>query len=73
MLIEDSLLRVIDSDQRRRNGNVCKLEPTHEIVFSNLDYKKLKSNTLQSKLIRLQTETVELVPFSGTGKVILTL
>ena len=32
------LLRVIDSKQRLKNG-VCELEPTHRIVFSNLDYK----------------------------------
>ena len=34
------LLRVIDSKQRLKNGSVCELEPTHRIVFSNLDYKK---------------------------------
>ena len=33
------LLRVIDSKQRLKNGSVCELEPTHRIVFSNLDYK----------------------------------
>ena len=41
------LLRVIDSKQRPKNGSVCELEPTHRIVFSNLDYKKLLSNTIQ--------------------------
>ena len=34
------LLRVIDSKQRLKNGSVCELEPTHRIVFTNLDYKK---------------------------------
>ena len=67
------LLRVIDSKQRLKNGSVCELEPTHRIVFSNLDYKKLLSNTIQSISIELRTETGQLVPFSGTGKVILTL
>ena len=65
------LLRVIDSKQRLKNGSVCELEPTR-IVFSNLDYKKLLSNTIQSISIKLRTETGELVPFSGTDKVILT-
>ena len=32
-------LRVIDSKQCLKNGSVCELEPTHRIVFSNLDYK----------------------------------
>ena len=44
-----------------------------EKIFSNLDYKKLLSNTIQSISIELRTETGQLVPFSGTGKVILTL
>ena len=67
------LLRVIDSKQRLKNGSVCEVEPTHRIVFSNLDYKKLLTNTIQSIPIELRTETGDLVPFSGTGKVLLTL
>ena len=67
------LLRVIDSNHRLKNGSVCELEPTHRIVFTNLDYKKLLSNTIQSISIELRTEKEKLVPFSGTGKVILTL
>ena len=67
------LLRVIDSKQRLKNGSVCELESTHRIVFSNLDYKKLLSNTIQPIQIELRTETGQLVPFSGAGKVILTL
>ena len=67
------LLRVIDSKQRLKNGSVCELEPTHRIVFTNLDYKKLLTNTIQSISIELRTETGQLVHFSGTGKVILTL
>ena len=67
------LLRVIDSKQRLKNGSVCEFEPTHRIVFfSNLDYKKLLSNTIQSISIELRSQTGLLVPFSGTGKVILT-
>ena len=67
------LLRVIDLKQRLKNGSVCELEPTHRIVFTNLDYKKLFSNTIQSISIELRTETGQLVPFSRTGKVTLTL
>ena len=67
------MLRVIDSKQRLKNSSVCELEPTQRTVFSNLDYKNLLSNTIQSISIELRTETEELVPFSGTGKVILTL
>ena len=67
------LLRVIDSKQRLKNGSVCELEPTHRIVFKTLDYKKLLSNTIEPKSIELRTLTGQFVPFSGTGKVILTL
>ena len=67
------LLRVIDSKQRLKNGSVYELEPTHRIVFTNLDYKKLLTNTIQSISIELRTETGQLIPFSGTGKVILKL
>ena len=67
------LLRVIDSKQRLKKGSVCEFEPTHRIVFSNLDYKKLLSKTMQSISIELRTETGQLVPFSGASKVILTL
>ena len=36
------LLRAIDSKQHLKNGGVCELEPTHRIVFRNLDYMKLR-------------------------------
>ena len=62
------LLRVIDSKQRLKNGSVCELEPTHWIVFTNLEYKKLVPNTIQSISIELRTETGQLVPFSGLVK-----
>ena len=67
------LIRVIDSKQRLKNGSTCEIEPTHRIVFSNLEYKKLLSKNFQSIDIQLRTETGKLVPFPGTGKVILTL
>ena len=63
----------MDSKQRLKNGSVCELEPTHRIVFTNSDYKKLLTNTIQSISIELRMETGQLVPFSGTGKVFLTL
>ena len=61
-------LRVIDSKKRLKNGSICELEPTHRIVFTNLDYKKLLTITLQSISIELRTETGQLILFSGTGK-----
>ena len=51
------LLRVIDSKRRLKNGSVYKFEPTPNSFFSNLDYKKLLSNTIQSISIELRAET----------------
>ena len=67
------LIRIIDSKQRLKNGSLCEIEPTHRIVFSNLEYKKLLSNNSQCIEVQLRTETGKFVPFTGTGKVILTL
>ena len=66
-------IRVIDSKQRLKNGSPCEIEPTPRIVFSNLEYKKLLSKNFQSIEIQLRIETGQLVPFAGTGKVILTV
>ena len=68
------LLRVIDTNRRVNNGNVCPIEPNHRKVFSNLDYKKLLVNNIQSIGVNLPTETGRLVPFAGRGgKIVLTL
>ena len=46
---------------------VCRIEPNHRKVFSNLDYKKLLVNDIQSIAVNLRTETGRLVPFAGGG------
>ena len=35
-----SMLRVIDTNRRVKNGYTCSIEPNHREVFNNLDYKK---------------------------------
>ena len=68
------LLRVIDTNRRVKNGYACSIEPNHRKVFSNLDYKKLLVNNIQSIAVNLRTETGRLVPFAGGGgKIVLTL
>ena len=67
------LLRVIDSNRRIKNGSACSIEPNHRKNFTNLDYKKLFTSSVQSISVQLRTETGRLVPFAGTGKVVLTL
>ena len=68
-----TLLRIIESNRRIKNGSACSIEPNHRKNFTNLDYKKLFTSSVQSKLVQLRTETGRLVPFAGTGKVVLTL
>ena len=67
------LLHVIDSNRRINNGSACSIEPNHRKNFTNLDYKKLFTSSVQSISVQLRTETGRLVPFAGTGKVVLTL
>ena len=68
------LLGVIDANRRMKNGYACSIEPNHRKVFSNLDYKKLLVNNIQSIAVDLRTEIGRLVPFAGEGgKVDLTL
>ena len=67
------LLRIIDTKRRLKNGKIGIVEPSHRIVFSNLDYKKLLTKSIQCFAVQLRSETVNLVPFAGTGKIILTL
>ena len=47
------LIRVIDSNQRLKNGSLCEVEPTHREVFGNLEYKKLLSNNFQCIEVQL--------------------
>ena len=71
---KEPLLRVIDTNRRVKNGYACSNESNHRKSFSNLDYKKLLVNNIQSIAVNLQTETGRLVPFAGEGgKIVLTL
>ena len=66
-------IRVIDSKQRLKNGSLCNIAPTHRIVFSNLEYEKVLSNSFHCFEVQLRPENGKLVPFTGTEKVILSL
>ena len=61
------LLRDIDTNRRVKIGYVCSIEPNRRKVFSNLDYKKLLVNNIQSIAVNLRTEAGRLVPFAGGG------
>ena len=68
------LLRNIETNRRVKNGYACSIEPNHRKNFSNLDYKKLLVNNIQSTAVNIRKETGRLVPFAGGGgKVMLTV
>ena len=67
------LIRVIDPKQRLKNDSPFENEPTNRTVVINFEYKKLLSKNFLSIGVQLRTETGRLVPFTGTGKVILAL
>ena len=67
------LLRVIDSNRHIKNGSACNSEPNQRKNFSCLDYKNLVTSVVQSISVQLRAETGRLVPFAGTGIVVLTL
>ena len=67
------LLPAINSKKTYEKRLCVRTGTNTSIFFSNLDYKKLLSNTIQSISIELRTETKRMVPFLGTGKVISTL
>ena len=52
------LLRVIDTNRRVKNGNVCQIKPNHRKVFSKIDYKKLLVIYIQSIGVNLRTKLV---------------
>ena len=54
------LLRVIDTNRRVKNGYACSIEPNHRKVFSNLDYKKLLVNNIQSIAVNYEQKPVDL-------------
>ena len=51
------LLRILDTKKRLKNGNIGIVEPSHRIVFSNLDYKKLLTKSIQCIAVQLRSET----------------
>ena len=67
------ILKIIDTERQLKNGSLVSTVPIQKKGFSNLDYKPLLSNNIQNIKIELRTETGKLVPFAGSGKVIINL
>ena len=68
-----TILKIIESERRLRNGSLNTVAPVHHKTFPNLDYKRLLSNNIQSIKVELRSETGKLIPFTGIGKVVVSL
>ena len=64
------VIKIIESERRLRNGRINTVTPIHHKSYTNLDYKPILSNNIKNIQVELKNETGKLVPFTGTGKVI---
>ena len=67
------ILKIIESERRLRNGSLNTVAPIHHKTYTNLEYKRLLSNNIQSIKVELRSETGKLIPFTGIGKVVISL
>ena len=59
------VIRIMESERRLRNGILKTVTPVHHKTFTNLDYKRLISNNIESIKVEPRNETGKLVPFTG--------
>ena len=64
------VIKIIESERRLRNGSINIVTPIHHKSFLIRDYKPILSNNIQNIKVELRVETGKLIPFTGTGKVI---
>ena len=64
------VIKIIESERRLRNGSINTVTPIHHKSYTNLDYKPILSNNIQNIQVELRNETGKVIPFTGTGKVI---
>ena len=67
------VLKIIESERRLRNGSINTVTPIHHKSYTNLDYKPILSSNIQNIQVKLRNETGKVIPFTGTGKVIVSL
>ena len=65
------ILKIIESERRLRNGSFNTIATIHHKTYTN--YKRLLSNKLQSIKVEQRSETGKLIPFTGIGKVVISL
>ena len=67
------VIKIIESERRFRNGSINTVTHIHHKSYTNLEYKSILSNNIQNIQGELRNETGKLMPFTGTGKVIVSL
>ena len=66
-------IKIIESERRLRNGSINTVTPIKHKSYTNLNYKPILSNNIQNIQVELRNETGKLIPFTGIGKVIVSL
>ena len=67
------VIKIIEFERRLRNGSINTVTSIHHKSYTNLDYKPILSNNIQNIQVELRNENGKLIPFTGTGKVIVSL
>ena len=67
------VIKIIETERRLRNGSINTVTPIHHKTFTIRDYKPILSNNIQNIKVELRNEAGKLIPFNGTGKVIVGL
>ena len=67
------VIKIIETERRLRNGSINTVTPIHHKTFTVLDYKPILSNDIQNIKVELRNKAGKLIPFNGTGKVIVGL
>ena len=71
--VKAPVLKIIDTERRLKNGSLALLAPIQQKTFEKLVFKPLLFHNIQNIQAELRSETGKLVPFLGSGKVIVNL
>ena len=71
--VKSPLLRIIENTKQVQDGKLLNTSTTAHKVFTELQFKKLITSTIEEIQIELMSITGQKVPFVGTGLVAITL
>ena len=71
--VKSPLLRNIENTKQVQDGKLLDTSTTANKVFTELQFKKLITSTIEEIQVELMSITGQKVPFVGTGLVALTL